>query len=311
MKGTSKLLLPSLAISLASAVALKACDARKHLLRLVLAAVLVGATSARAALFDDPSVAPYWYSYQQAYGVSTYPPGTYVAPTVSGGYLSTPLPVNGAPVDTSVSTRQNWTFVYDDGTPAVESLYGGSLIGNLSSKTAVTATFRLNLSTPAGSTLDPSQLWYSTPGSLPTVRFLFEAYDPALYGGTGVTPNMHWWSNPGAIGLTTMANGQDYTLTVNLNPALWSDDYGVNGAADGGVAFEQTLASVLDFGLSFGGGSGFQNGFALMPGVTGTFDLKELDTLPVPEPTTMIAGALLLLPFGASTIRILRKNRTA
>jgi hypothetical protein len=30
----------------------------------------------------------------------------------------------------------------------------------------------------------------------------------------------------------------------------------------------------------------------------------------VPEPTTMIAGALLLLPFGASTLRILRK-RTA
>jgi hypothetical protein len=32
---------------------------------------------------------------------------------------------------------------------------------------------------------------------------------------------------------------------------------------------------------------------------------------PVPEPTTMIAGALLLLPFGASTLRMLRKNRTA
>jgi hypothetical protein len=31
----------------------------------------------------------------------------------------------------------------------------------------------------------------------------------------------------------------------------------------------------------------------------------------VPEPTTMIAGALLLLPFGASTLRILRKKRTA
>jgi hypothetical protein len=29
----------------------------------------------------------------------------------------------------------------------------------------------------------------------------------------------------------------------------------------------------------------------------------------VPEPTTIIAGALLLLPFGASTLRILRKNR--
>jgi hypothetical protein len=31
----------------------------------------------------------------------------------------------------------------------------------------------------------------------------------------------------------------------------------------------------------------------------------------VPEPTTVLAGALLLLPFGASTIRFLRKNRTA
>ena len=32
---------------------------------------------------------------------------------------------------------------------------------------------------------------------------------------------------------------------------------------------------------------------------------------PVPEPTTMIAGALLLLPFGASTLRMLRKSRKA
>jgi hypothetical protein len=31
----------------------------------------------------------------------------------------------------------------------------------------------------------------------------------------------------------------------------------------------------------------------------------------VPEPTTIIAGALLLLPFGVSTLRILRKKRAA
>jgi len=30
---------------------------------------------------------------------------------------------------------------------------------------------------------------------------------------------------------------------------------------------------------------------------------------PIPEPTTMIAGALLLLPFGASTVRFFRKQR--
>jgi hypothetical protein len=39
-------------------------------------------------------------------------------------------------------------------------------------------------------------------------------------------------------------------------------------------------------------------------------DVSVIGPSAVPEPTTMIAGALLLLPFGASTLRILRK-RTA
>lgn len=40
-----------------------------------------------------------------------------------------------------------------------------------------------------------------------------------------------------------------------------------------------------------------------------TYQIDSVVT--VPEPTTMIAGALLLLPFGADTLRILRRNRTA
>jgi hypothetical protein len=35
----------------------------------------------------------------------------------------------------------------------------------------------------------------------------------------------------------------------------------------------------------------------------------QLVIVPVPEPTTVIAGVLLLLPFGASTLKILRKKR--
>ena len=42
-------------------------------------------------------------------------------------------------------------------------------------------------------------------------------------------------------------------------------------------------------------------------GSSGDIDLH----VAVPEPTTMIAGALLLLPFGASTLRILRKKLVA
>jgi hypothetical protein len=41
------------------------------------------------------------------------------------------------------------------------------------------------------------------------------------------------------------------------------------------------------------------------------FALDNISLTAVPEPTTMIAGALLLLPFGASTVRILRRNRMA
>jgi hypothetical protein len=37
--------------------------------------------------------------------------------------------------------------------------------------------------------------------------------------------------------------------------------------------------------------------------------MRSQDITPVPEPTTMIAGAFLLLPFGASALRFLRKNR--
>jgi hypothetical protein len=40
----------------------------------------------------------------------------------------------------------------------------------------------------------------------------------------------------------------------------------------------------------------------------GTTVYLNQDMLAVPEPTTMIAGALLLLPFGASTIRGLRRK---
>jgi hypothetical protein len=42
-----------------------------------------------------------------------------------------------------------------------------------------------------------------------------------------------------------------------------------------------------------------------------TFVFTDTSVTAVPEATTMIAGALLLLPFGLSTLRILRKSRTA
>jgi hypothetical protein len=42
----------------------------------------------------------------------------------------------------------------------------------------------------------------------------------------------------------------------------------------------------------------------------GTLAQDQLGLVAVPEPATLIAGALMLLPFGASTIRVLRRNRS-
>ncbi|HTJ00154.1 MAG TPA: hypothetical protein VL527_14830 [Dongiaceae bacterium] len=54
-------------------------------------------------------------------------------------------------------------------------------------------------------------------------------------------------------------------------------------------------------------GAGPYTGYMLKPTQSWVQELL----VPVPEPTTVIAGALLLLPFGASTLRMMRKNRTA
>jgi hypothetical protein len=43
----------------------------------------------------------------------------------------------------------------------------------------------------------------------------------------------------------------------------------------------------------------------------GTANIESITISSVPEPTTVIAGLLLLLPFGVSTLRILRKSRMA
>jgi hypothetical protein len=53
-----------------------------------------------------------------------------------------------------------------------------------------------------------------------------------------------------------------------------------------------------------------QPGYGVDAGNGTAYTYQFIDT-PVPEPATMISGALMLLPFGASTLRFLRKNPAA
>ena len=48
-----------------------------------------------------------------------------------------------------------------------------------------------------------------------------------------------------------------------------------------------------------------------VPGPGGGAIIDRMVLTVVPEPGTVIAGALLLLPFALSTLRVLRRNRAA
>ena len=55
----------------------------------------------------------------------------------------------------------------------------------------------------------------------------------------------------------------------------------------------------------------WDNGNNIIPASANFDSITVPGVVPVPEATTIIAGALLLLPFGVSTLRILRKTRAA
>ncbi len=124
--------------------------------------------------------------------------------------------------------------------------------------------------------------------------------------GNGITYNLVPTTGPGMN--TSPALGgyviQYDNLVLGLATVPFLDTYG--------LLFSNN-ESVLQ--LNLWGNNAGNNGYetatlysgGVLEDVTGG---ASISLAPVPEPTTMIAGALLLLPFGASTLRILRK-RTA
>jgi hypothetical protein len=97
-----------------------------------------------------------------------------------------------------------------------------------------------------------------------------------------------------------------YTLPFveasNMALSGWSND----GGADNLMLKANVLNGAIDLGSIVTWDSKAPNTWDKSSDI----DVQVFGT-PVPEPTTMLAGALLLLPFGVSTVRKLRKNRTA
>jgi PEP-CTERM motif len=261
--------------------------------------------AAHAEDFTDPSVNSYW-------GESwTDIPGTYNSPasntTVSGDALNAPIPTDAIPaLNLPDYDVVNYVRVYGDVYPAAATYYNGTLLGDLSAKSGLTATFSLNNSTLApGAPFQSSQFVGEGPTDSGNQYIFGSDTGQDIYTGTpspriglvftGGGADGEWWSTSG-VTVTNINNGQGVTLTTTFDPSAWSDVNGQNGATDP-TDFDAALSSVDRIGLSFGSGDFFADGFSFDTGGAASLQLDSINTT-VPEPTSLSllgVGALALL----------------
>ena len=129
--------------------------------------------------------------------------------------------------------------------------------------------------------------------------------------------NTQWYDNaPGgdSVNFTTSTLGAN-TLGLPVNTATATLNIGTGGYLylvaqwDGGSATGNN--SIYYIGGMTGSITLVNDLVKYIGGNASQQALSHFYLVPVPEPTTMVAGALLLLPFAASTIRFVRKNRAA
>ena len=106
------------------------------------------------------------------------------------------------------------------------------------------------------------------------------------------------WSTIGQIGTGNI---------LNLNGAINLRSIAYTGTKVDLKALANVTAGIQTVSFSFAGSMPSLAQLQAGP-ITDAFAGQISSTSPVPEPSTVIAGALLLLPFGLSTVRILRRH---
>jgi hypothetical protein len=117
-------------------------------------------------------------------------------------------------------------------------------------------------------------------------------FDNALYAGASAAPPMQYrvYVYDSLNNLVASATEGPYSGSTTWNARSLSMNL---GTGDYVLSFRNDLYTSASIGYYV------------------TLDNVGLNVSAVPEPTTMIAGALLLLPFGVSTLRALRKHRNS
>ena len=199
-----------------------------------------------------------------------------------------------------------------------------SRIDFLGGGTALTgAQFQITDSGQSDASLGGNAQWWTTSG---TPSGLFGRFNggPWSYGAITVSGVDQSANVTTPTGTFAIDDGIGQLATGNINwVQVTTHSYvgGVNAAATVNISGMTYTGLNSDLLALVAGGNGsvtlsftFNPGKTLMQLTTGTgqYITSYSGSLSaVPEPPTMIAGALLLLPFGASTLRILRRRQTA
>jgi hypothetical protein len=204
------------------------------------------------------------------------------------------------------ATSNLFANITGTGTATVNENYGDDLI-NVATTSSTGAdlgsffyTFCLN-----------SGVFVNTPGT-----YSYTISDSAIPGGPGnvstpdpISIGTAWLYSQFRAG--TLASYSD-TAAVNgaLQAAIWWLEGEAGGVNNSFVALAETALSLNDTTIK-DDANGAYDVVALHLKDSQGKDVQPLLGLvvPVPEPSTIVAGALLLLPFGVSTLRIMRKNK--
>ncbi len=170
--------------------------------------------------------------------------------------------------------------------------------------------------------------WWITGGGTGAASGLFGDFfgGPWNYGGITVNGNDQSAMVTSPNSTLQINDGSGHLLTGTVNwVEVSTSSYvgGVNAAATvniTGLAYSGANVDLLALVNDYSGLGSADLSFQFDPGETltqlttgaGPYGSSYSGTLTaIPETSTMVAGILLLLPFGASTLRALRKSRTA
>jgi large repetitive protein len=200
-------------------------------------------------------------------------------------------------------------------TSVTATMSGANISGSISAApnagTDAANTFngKVNLGDGSTSYNSSSLDWYyqvTFTGLDPTKSYEFVTTanrNSSSYAGSGASSR---WTKFSIIGADAYVNSSSAGVT-QISPDVVEFNTGyntVNGyvARWTGITAADGSFTVISQNVGAGGPGDARRSY----GMEG-FMLAEVAA--VPEPTTMIAGALLLLPFGASTLRLLRKRQ--